>query len=211
MEDDDGKPKTDPSEIANEFNDYFTNIADVILDKQKFTGDGNFKQYLDKPLPNSILITEVDDVEVSNIISELNCNKATGPFSIPTKILILLKQDVAEPLSKIINISLQTGVHPDKLKIAEVIPVFKKGSRLKASNFRPISLLSNINNIFKKIVFKRIYNFLEKFNQFYDKQFGFRPKHSTEHALISLTEKIKQALDSHPSYRQYACGIFVDF
>ena len=80
-------------------------------------------------------------------------------------------------------------MQPDNLKIAEVVPIFKKGSRLKASNYRPISLLSNLNKIFEKIVFNRVYRFVEKFNCFYKKQFGFRPNHSTEHALINLTEK----------------------
>ena len=114
-------------------------------------------------------------------------------------------------MSKIINLSLKTGIHPDNLKIAEIIPIFKKGSRLKASNYRPISLLSNINKIFEKVVFNRVYNFLHKYDCFYKNQFGFRPKHSTEHALINITEKIKETLDANSRRRKYACGIFVDF
>ena len=74
------------------------------------------------------------------------------------------------------------------------------------SDYRPISLLSNLNKIMEKLIFKRVYEFLEKYNCFYDLQFGFRSKHSTVHALISITESIRSALDEN----KYVCGIFVD-
>ena len=101
---------------------------------------------------------------------------------------------------------MQTGTHPDCLKLAKVIPIHKKGSKLEVSNFRPISLLSNINKLLEKIVHERSYNFLEKYKCLYKYQFGFRKSHSTNHALIEITEKIRKALDN----RKFACGIFVD-
>ena len=59
--------------------------------------------------------------------------------------------------------SFATGTYPDQLKIAKVIPIFKKGDKLLVSNYRPISLLSNINKIFEKLVYSRLYSFLELF------------------------------------------------
>ena len=103
--------------------------------------------------------------------------------------------------------SFSTGTHPDILKIAKTIPVYKKGSRLTISNYRPISLLSNLNKIFEKVIFNRVYDFLEDYDLLYKYQFGFRKKHSTNHALISITEQIREALDSNKK----AVGIFVDF
>ena len=94
-----------------------------------------------------------------------------------------------------------------KLKISRVSPTFKnKGDPLDFSNYRPISLLSNINKIFEKLVYSRLYSFLNLHNSIYDLQFGFRAKHPTNHALISLTENIREALDSG----KFACGIFID-
>ena len=58
----------------------------------------------------------------------------------------------------------------------------------------------------EKLIFKRVYEFLEKYNCFYDLQFGFRSKHSSVHALISITESIRSALDES----KYVCEIFVD-
>ena len=69
-----------------------------------------------------------------------------------------------------------------------------------------MSLLSNLNKILEKIMFNRVYNFLEQHNIKYKLQFGFRQKHSTNHALIDITENIKKALDNG----EYACGIFID-
>jgi retron-type reverse transcriptase len=107
---------------------------------------------------------------------------------------------------KIFNISLETGKHPDILKISKTIPIFKKGSRLAVNNYRPISLLSNLNKILEKLVHDRTYKFLENLQCIYSLQFGFRKKHSTNHALIDITETIRQALDN----KKIVCGIFVD-
>ena len=118
----------------------------------------------------------------------------------------MLAGDICKPLSIIFNLSFSTGQYPDLLKIAKTIPIHKKDSRLLVSNYRPISLLSNINKILEKLMFNRVYEFLEKFKCIYKLQFGFRTKHSTNHALINITETIRSALDS----KKIAAGIFVD-
>ena len=100
-----------------------------------------------------------------------------------------------------------TGIYPDKLKTAKFIPVFKnKGDNLELSKYRPISLLSNLNKIFEKLVYSRLYSFLNLHNCIYELQFGFRAKHSCNHAF-SLTEQIREALDDN----KFVCGIFVNF
>ena len=131
---------------------------------------------------------------------------STGPCSIPTKKLKLISLEISEPLSWITNLCFETGVHPEKLKFAKKIPVFKKGSKLLTSNYRPISLLSNINKIFEKLIFSNVHKFLETKKSIYDLQYGFRPKRSTTHALINITERIREAIDG----KKVACGIFVD-
>ena len=75
------------------------------------------------------------------------------------------------------------GVFPSVLKTANIVPVFKKDSKLDYSNYRPISLLSNIENILEKLVYKRLYTFLSSNNTTYNLQFGFRQQYSTYHGV----------------------------
>ena len=89
----------------------------------------------------------------------------------------------------------------------QTVPTFKeKGSRLDYNNYRPISLLSNINKIIEMLMYSRFYKFLTTYNCMYELQFGFRANHSTSHASISLREDIRDALDNNA----YAGGIFID-
>ena len=159
-----------------------------------------------EPNPYSIFLSPTNSIEVSTLISSLQCKKSTGPNSIPTDILQLLNNEISTPISNIVNLSFSSGSFPDILEIAKVIPVFKNGSKLDVNNYRPISLLSNINKIFEKLMFSRIYSFLTLHNCIYELQYGFRAKHSTMHALVSITEKIRDSLDAG----NFACGIFID-
>ena len=197
---------TNPITITNSFNDYFTSIADDILKKRKYNGSKSYRDFLANRLIENFIFEECDENEIKLIISSINNSKSSGPNSIPTHLLHLLKDYICDPLNKIFNLSLTTGQHPNILKISKTIPIYKKGSRLLVSNYRPISLLSNLNKILEKIVHSRVYAFLEDYQCIYSLQFGFRKKHSTNHALIDITETVRQALDN----KKYACGVFVD-
>ena len=145
--------------------------------------------------------------EIEDIISKVNTSKKTGPNSIPQSLLQSVKKSIAVPLSNMFNMSFTAGECPTFLKISSVIPVYKKDSKLIVSNYRPISLLSNINKILEKLMFNRLYSFLESHKCIYDLQFGFRQKHSTNHALLSMTQQIKDVIDKG----NIAVGVFVDF
>ena len=111
-------------------------------------------------------------MEIELLISKLDINKSTGPNGIPTKIQLLIKSILSEPRSKIYNNSILTGQYVEKLKFAKTIPIFKKGSRILVSDYRPISLLSNLNKIMEQLVFNRVYEFFEKFNCIYEINMG---------------------------------------
>ena len=83
------------------------------------------------------------------------------------------------------------------MKLARVVPLYKKDDKLDCNNYRPISLLPNLSKIFEKLVHQKLTLFLDNNKQLYQFQFGFKSKHSTSHALISLTEKICAALDKN--------------
>ena len=114
---------------------------------------------------------------------------------------------ISEYLANSFNESLESGSYPDVLKIATVIPVHKGGSTLELGNNRPISILSPINKVFETILHKRLTKFWEKLNLFTEFQFGFRTKHSTNHAITCVYETILKELDNQKS----VCGIFLNF
>ena len=107
-------------------------------------------------------------------------------------------------MADLFNLSFDTDVFPSVLKTAKVIPIFKKDSKLDYSNYRPISLLSNIEKILEKLMYRRLYTFLNK-SIICDLQFGFRQQYSTSHALINITENIRT-----PDGGNIGRGVFVD-
>ena len=111
-------------------------------------------------------MTPTTPEEISDLIQTLSSNKSTGPNSIPTSILKKIKNEISIPLSAIINNSFENGIFPNLLKSAQVIPVFKNGSRLSCNNYRPISLLSNIGKIIEKLIHKKLNYFLEQHTKF---------------------------------------------
>ena len=120
--------------------------------------------------------------------------------------LKILGASVSPLLALLVNQSFQSGVFSDKLKIAKVITLFKKGNPELPSNYRPISLLPIFSKIFEKLMYRRLFRFLEVHNVLYSLQFGFQENHSIDHALVSLTEAIRNTLDN----KRFGCGIFID-
>ena len=180
---------TSPFEIANAFNNYFSNVALNIQSSIKYSAK-EFHEFLPLLIINSFFLSPTDKIKIIFIVSALDFQKACGPNSIPIKILKLMKNDISDQLTILFKLSFSCGSFPTILKTSEVTPILKKDSKLKCSNYRPISLLSNIDKIFERIVYNRLYKFFEDNKLIYNLQFGFRQKHSTSHALIYLTEKI---------------------
>ena len=167
----DEKYISDPITIADTFSNFFTSIAETVQSKIKFSNK-SFRSFLSSKNNNSFIITATNQEEICKIIS-LNTNKSCGPNSIPTKILHLVRDQISKHLATICNLFFSTGIFPTILKTAKVIPIHKKDSKLEVSNCRPISLLSNIDKIFKKLMHSRLTEYLEERQILYYKQFGF--------------------------------------
>ena len=195
---------TDSKTIASEFNTVLANIGNNLATTIP-SANVSPMDFMTKRLSHSVFLYPATSQEIVTEINHLDSTKATGPFSIPIDILKLIKDIISKPLEIIFNSSLSNGIVPDKLKIAKIIPVHKKGSTLKLNNYRPISLLSVFNKLLDKM-FKRISNFINKHSILHRKQFGFRSKHSTLHAILGITDRIQRAVEDGC----YSCGIFLD-
>ena len=150
----------------------------------------SFTKFSSTPNSSSMSNEPATAAEILKIISSLNDNKAPGLDNIGSKLLKLITPDIIAPLLYIFNLSFDTGQVPQPLEIAKVIPIYKKGERHIAGNYRPISLLSIFNKILEKLMFNRLITFLEKHNILYKYQFGFRKGYSTSMALIELLDSI---------------------
>ena len=138
----------------------------------------------------------VSDSTVMSVIKTLATKNSTGIDSISSHMLQKLAPSIITPLTHIINQSLCTGIFPHRLKIAKVIPLFKKNDPHIFDNYRPISLLSSISKTFEKVDFNQVYEYFTNNELFYNSQYGFRKLHSTEYASLELVDRISQYLDN---------------
>ena len=107
---------------------------------------------------------------------------------------------------KVFNLSLSSGIVPEKLKVAKVIPIYKKDDSALFSNYRPVSLLPCFSKILERLVFNRCIDYINHHEILNDKQFGFRPKHSTYMAIAQLVNKVTNAVEKDET----TISIFLD-
>ena len=110
---------------------------------------------------------------------------------------------IVKHLKHIYNVSFNTGIFPNQMKIAKVIPIFKSGEKDVFTHYRPISLLPQFLKILEKLYCDRLDSFLFKYSILSPSQYGFRSNISTSHALIELVEEITASLDNN----KYAIGM----
>ena len=128
---------------------------------------------------------------VSKILHNMSSSKASGLYEIPAKYLKDGSSVISKLLTHIINLSITTGSIPDDLKKARIVRLYKKNSKTHVGNYRPISVLSVISEVFEKVVFMQLSDYLSENRLLYEFQSGFRSSYSTVTCLIHLTDYIK--------------------
>jgi len=196
---------TNSKYISNALNDHFVNIGSKLLgNRSPKSGRKSFEHYLTTSSENSIYLFPTSKKELNKIVTGLKIKKSPGDDLITNKLLKLCTNLL--PLEYLCNLILKTGKFPELLKIGKVIPIHKGKDTEDPNNYRPITLLNGINKIIEKIIYNRIYTFLEKKSVFHNYQFGFRNNHSTTLALINTIEAIRQSMEN----RDFTLGIFLD-
>lgn len=199
------KEISNTNEIAQTFNEYFTNIGPNLASIIPQTNN-RFQEYLPNNYPQSFLFLPTDNKETSELINEIKPKNSSGHDGINPCIVKQVNSSISSVLAHIFNNSMKTGTVPHSLKVAKVIPIYKAGDPTLVSNYRPVSVLPCFSKIMEKLVYKRLLKYLEKHNILYIRQYGFRQKHSTYMALLDVIDKITQSLDN----KEYAFGIFID-
>ena len=200
-----GMRSDDPVKMAIIFNQYFVNVGSNLNKTIPRTRKSPI-DYLKNRNRSSMFLAPVTTQEIEVIIQSLSTKKSIGSYSIPVFLLKILSKHTSKPFSYLVNLSFQTGILPDYLKVAEVNHIHKKEAFDNPSSYRPISILSVFSKIFEKLMYTRLYKFLDTHKILYPLQFGFHENHSTTQALMFLTETIKHPIDSG----KFGCGIFLD-
>ena len=195
---------TESSEIAEHFNNYFTEIAQTLDNQLPTTDQSPYLTVINNNL-SSAFFRPTTTLEINNIIINLK-NKSSKLNEMPVWLFKDLRSVLAEPISKLINSSISSGVFPDCLKCARVVPIYKKGETTNMSNYRPIAILPTLSKIFEKTISTRLLNFLEKSNIIIPRQFGFLRGRSTADSFLSLMEYIYEGLNN----KKHSIGIFID-
>ena len=198
------KTYTCPNEIASQFNKYFAGIGPKLASTIQHTGK-EFSSYLKESNNSTFFLKPTNTDEISKIINGLGSRKGAGHDGIKSDIIKHVAKEIANPLSIIFNMSLSTGIVPDDMKIAKVVPIYKKDNPEVFGN-RPVSVLPCLSTILQRIVYNRAYDFLSKTNVLYNKQYGFRTNHSTSMAVLDFVNMISKAIDED----MYTIGIFMD-
>ena len=147
--------------------------------------------------PNcSLSDIECTQEEVHHLLSSCKPNTASGPDGISSQMIRGTATAISPTITKIFNRSLKQSRVPDLWKVSNVTPIPKDGDPTSPSNYRPISLLSLISKALERIVHKRISKFLYSNKLLSNCQFGFRPKSSTQEALLSVTNDWHKLLEN---------------
>ncbi len=144
------------------------------------------------PLLDNIVISQHD---VYVLLSKLDTSKATGPDNIGNMFLKRCAPSISNVLTRIFNLSLSLGHFPRSWKIANIVPIHKKGSVHDFKMYRPVSLLPCVSKVFEKLIFKEVYSHLRRNNLISEFQSGFTPGDSTLNQLIHINDMILKSHD----------------
>ena len=199
-----GVPCTDNTDIANNFNIYFTTVGNTLAANLPQTDNDPIE--LIESNPDNFFCIPTTPAEINNIILHSKSKKSTGFDTIDSYIVKQIAPQIVNQLANIFNKSVLTGIVPSKLKIAKVIPLYNTKDPALFSNYRPISLLPFFSKILERLMYNRLYNFLTEHNILSMNQFGFRKNYSTFLALMDLVDSISKNIDEG----NYSIGIVLD-
>ena len=189
----DGTMISDGTLISNTFNEFFVNVGPNLAKKIPNQNISPL-QFMSDPLMNSIFLSLVTAEETREILSSLK-NGAAGHDEIRASTEKSAPPYIVEPLAYICNLSIGQGVFPSKLKIANVLPLYKADDPFLFNNYRPVPLLNVLSKVFERIMYNRVSEFLETLKILVNFQFGFRKWHSPYMALLTLMDKLISSLE----------------
>jgi len=188
----------EPLEKANLLNDHFSSVFSDPKPKIKLSNSNQLPE---------IATIKVTRAGVLKLLLNIKENKATGPDGIPAKLLKICAEELTDVYRLLYQASLDQGMIPEDWRAANILPLFKKGDKSQALNYRPISLTSISCKLLEHIIFSNIMNHLDKHKFLNNFQHGFRKKRSCETQLITTINDFSNCLNN----KEQIDAILLDF
>ena len=188
----------DSTEMANEFSNFFVNIASKLKEPVINTHHDKLREFCRAKLPagTKFVIPSIQKEKVSKFLSNIDINKATGTDMIGPRLLKLAAPLITEEITFICNHSITNSVFPSKWKEAKVAPLYKNGPHEEVNDYRPISIFPVLSKVLEKYVHESLSMFLHQHELLHKTQSGFRAQHSCETALVNLIDLWLNAIDN---------------
>ena len=148
----------------------------------------------------------VDENEVLKIVNDCKSKSSEDSDNLSMRFVKDIFNHISKPFTYICNLSFLSGIFPDRMKIAIVIPLYKSGEKSSFNNYRPVSLLSQFSKVLEKLFDSRLQAFIDKNKLLSSSQYGFRSNLSTSYALLELIEELSKSLDD----KKITIGVFID-
>ena len=182
----DSKLCTNKKDIANEFNNYF---ATICANNQIPDINTHYTSYLNTPIESTFNFEHIDNATTMHHLSKLTPSHSCGHDNLSAITLKSIANEICECITLIINQSITTGIFPDQLKVAKVVPIFKKNDQSDIKNYRPISVLPTISKLFENVMQTQLMEYFTSHNLLASQQYGFRSNRSTELAALELMDR----------------------
>jgi Reverse transcriptase (RNA-dependent DNA polymerase) len=193
-------------EMAQTFNNYFSSIGSEILASVEHTNVDPLSYVPDNPDTPLFTINNTGPVHVIDVVKSMPSKSSNDCNQVSIKLIKYVIYEIAVPLSHIFQLSIQSGIFPERFKASRVVPVFKQGDPKNCDNYRPIALVNSFSKILEKMVATDFFNHLDLNNLLYKHQYGFQRGKSTEHNLLQVVNYIGSALNEG----KWCIGIFLD-
>ena len=177
---------TNSNQICDAFNKHFIAAGDKVQNSVRKCECNGLAPVAPPTFKGNLQFKQVSELQICKIVENLKPKLSCGLDGISNLLLKRIIHVIKSPLCYVINLSLISGEFPQLMKLAKVLPLYKTGDRVIPDNYRPISLLPVLSKVLETVVYRNTVEYLEKNKLIFPKQFGFRKKHSTSDAVMTL-------------------------
>ena len=201
-----GRGVTDGNEIANGFCKFYCEVGPDLAGKIAKERGKEYTDYMGDRVSENLVWRPTTPVEVEGLCRGLESRKGMGWDGVSPRVIKAVAAELAGPLSRLYNGCMREGYYPSSFKVARVVPVFKADDPTQFSNYRPVSVLPILSQVFERVLKTRLTEFLDKHQVVIPGQYGFRSKHSTAMAVLDMVERVRRAW----AEKKVSLGVFID-